>query len=39
LQFTAREIDVLRAGLKGAGDDEIAARLGLSIDAIRYYFK
>jgi len=39
LQFTAREIEVLRAGLKGAGDDEIAARLGLSIDAIRYYFK
>lgn len=39
LQFTARELDVLRAGLQGAGDDEIAARLGLSIDAIRYYFK
>jgi hypothetical protein len=39
MQFTARELDVLRAGLKGAGDDEIAARLGLSIDAIRYYFK
>jgi hypothetical protein len=39
LQFTARELDVLRAGLKGSGDDEIAVRLGLSIDAIRYYFK
>jgi hypothetical protein len=39
MQFTARELDVLRAGLKGAGDDEIAGRLGLSVDAIRYYFK
>jgi len=39
MQFTARELDVLRAGLKGAGDEEIAARLGLSVDAIRYYFK
>ncbi len=39
MQFTARELDVLRAGLKGAADDEIAARLGLSVDAIRYYFK
>ncbi len=39
LRFTARELDVLRAGLKGAADDEIAARLGLSVDAIRYYFK
>jgi|GEM_PF-2455039 len=39
MRFTARELDVLRAGLKGAGDDEIASRLGLSIDAIRYYFK
>jgi hypothetical protein len=39
MQFTARELDVLRAGLKGAGDEEIAGRLGLSIDAIRYYFK
>ena len=39
MRFTARELDVLRAGLKGAADEEIAARLGLSIDAIRYYFK
>lgn len=39
MQFTARELDVLRAGLKGAGDEDIAARLGLSIDAIRYYYK
>jgi hypothetical protein len=39
MRFTARELEVLRAGLKGAGDDEIAARLGLSVDAIRYYFK
>jgi hypothetical protein len=39
MRFTARELDVLRAGLKGAGDDEIASRLGLSVDAIRYYFK
>jgi len=39
LRFTAREAEVLRAGLKGAADEEIAGRLGLSIDAIRYYFK
>jgi hypothetical protein len=39
LRFTAREVDVLRAGLKGSADDEIAARLGLSVDAIRYYYK
>jgi hypothetical protein len=39
LRFTARELEVLRAGLRGAADDEIAARLGLSVDAIRYYFK
>jgi len=39
LRFTAREVDVLRAGLRGASDDEIAAGLGLSVDAIRYYFK
>jgi hypothetical protein len=39
MRFTAREIDVLRAGLKGAADDEIASRMGLSVDAIRYYFK
>jgi hypothetical protein len=39
MRFTARELDVLRAGLKGAADDEIAGRLGLSVDAIRYYFK
>jgi DNA-binding NarL/FixJ family response regulator len=39
MQFTARELDVLRAGLKGAGDEEIAGRLDLSVDAIRYYFK
>ena len=39
MRFTARELDVLRAGLRGAADDEIATRLGLSVDAIRYYFK
>jgi hypothetical protein len=39
MRFTARELDVLRAGLRGAPDDEIASRLGLSVDAIRYYFK
>lgn len=39
MRFTARELDVLRAGLKGSADEEIAGRLGLSIDAIRYYFK
>jgi len=39
MRFTARERDVLRAGLQGAADDEIARRLGLSVDAVRYYFK
>jgi hypothetical protein len=39
MRFTAREAEVLRAGLKGAGDEEIARHMGLSIDAIRYYFK
>lgn len=39
MRFTAREAEVLRAGIQGAADDEIAGRLGLSIDAIRYYFK
>jgi len=39
MRFTARELDVLRAGLRGAADEEIASSLGLSIDAIRYYFK
>lgn len=39
MRFTARELEVLRAGLRGAPDDEIAARMNLSVDAIRYYFK
>jgi hypothetical protein len=39
MRFTARELEVLRAGLRGAPDEEIAARMGLSVDAIRYYFK
>jgi hypothetical protein len=39
LRFTAREIDVLKAGLRGVSDEEIATSLGLSVDAIRYYFK
>jgi hypothetical protein len=39
MRFTAREIDVLKAGLRGVGDEEIAASLGLTVDAIRYYFK
>jgi len=39
MRFTARELDVLRAGLKGAADGEIAGHMGLSVDAIRYYFK
>jgi hypothetical protein len=39
MRFTAREMDVLRAGLKGAGDEEIASHMGLSVDAIRYYYK
>jgi hypothetical protein len=39
MRFSAREADVLRAGLKGSADEQIAAWLGLSVDAIRYYFK
>ena len=39
MRFTPRELDVLRAGVTGANDDVIAKRLGLSVDAIRYYFK
>jgi hypothetical protein len=39
MRFQARELDVLRAGLRGAPDSQIAARLGLSVDAIRYYYK
>jgi len=39
MRFSAREVDVLRAGLKGSADEQIAAWLGLSVDAIRYYFK
>src|SRR5882724_11428347 len=40
--FSARALaegEVLRAGLKGSADEQIAAWLGLSVDAIRYYFK
>jgi len=39
MRFTPREADVLRAGLKGSADEQIAAWLGLSVEAIRYYFK
>jgi len=39
MRFSARELDVLRAGLRGQGDDEIARGLDLSVDAIRYYYK
>jgi DNA-binding CsgD family transcriptional regulator len=39
MRFSPREADVLRAGLKGSPDEQIAAWLGLSVDAIRYYFK
>ncbi len=39
MRFTPREADVLRAGLLGEADDEIADRLGLTVDAIRYYFR
>jgi hypothetical protein len=39
MRFQPREMEVLRAGLRGAADGQIAARLGLSVDAIRYYFK
>jgi hypothetical protein len=39
LRLTARETDVLKAGLRGVSDEEIASGLGLSVDAIRYYFK
>ena len=38
MRFTARERDVLRAGLRGAVDRQIAQRMGLSVDAVRYYF-
>lgn len=39
MRFTSREIDVLRAGLLGEADEEIADRLNLTVDAIRYYFR
>ncbi len=39
MRFTPREADVLRAGLLGEPDEEIADRLGLTVDAIRYYFR
>lgn len=39
MRFSPREADVLRAGLNGSADEQIAAWLGLSVDAIRYYFK
>jgi len=39
LRFSAREAQVLKAGLKGAADEDIAAGLDLTVDAIRYYFK
>ncbi len=38
MRFTARERDVLRAGLRGSVDRQIAQRMGLSVDAVRYYF-
>jgi len=38
MRLSARERDVLRAGLRGAADRQIAQHLGLSVDAIRYYF-
>jgi len=38
IPLTARERDVLRAALDGAADRQIAKALGISIDAIRYYF-
>jgi len=38
MRFTARERDVLRAGLRGTVDRQIAQRMGLSVDAVRYYF-
>src|SRR6266853_4809704 len=36
MRFTPREADVLRAGLKGSADEQIAAWLGLSVVAVRY---
>jgi len=38
LRLTAREREVLQDGLRGRADRQIAQRLGLSTDAIRYYF-
>ncbi|HYA66391.1 MAG TPA: hypothetical protein VEE84_06865 [Burkholderiaceae bacterium] len=38
MRLTARERDVLRASLRGTIDRQIAQCMGLSIDAVRYYF-
>jgi hypothetical protein len=38
MRLTARERDVLRASLRGTIDRQIAQRMGLSVDAVRYYF-
>jgi hypothetical protein len=39
MRFGARELAVLRAGLQGAADEQIARQMGLSVAAVRYYFK
>jgi len=38
MRLTAREREVLQDGLRGRADRQIAQRLGLSTDAVRYYF-
>jgi len=39
MKLNPRETDVLRAGLAGAVDEEIAQTLGICVDTIRYYYK
>ncbi|SPE31756.1 hypothetical protein SBBP1_590020 [Burkholderiales bacterium] len=39
MRFTARELQVLRAGLQGVADEQIAHQMGLSVATVRYYFK
>jgi DNA-binding CsgD family transcriptional regulator len=38
MRLTAREREVLRASLRGTIDRQIAQCLGMSVDAVRYYF-
>jgi len=39
IKLSAREKDILRAGAEGVPSSQIALRMGLSTDAIQYYFK